>query len=116
MNKKFIIVILYSVVFSSAANAAHIGDRVVTAVRQFTPSYVLVYLDSPINNAPSCSTNSRAIVLDTTGDQDMRNRQFSMLLTSLTLGLKINPNCSQECVHLWTDQYVVKCGDMYLKK
>ena len=107
---------LLLMVFVSTVNAAHTGDRAVISVRQFTPSYILVYLDAPIQSPPSCATNIKAIVLDATGDQDMRNRQFSMLLTSLTTGLKINPNCQVECVNIWTDVYVTKCGDMWLKK
>lgn len=107
---------LLLIVFVSTVNAAHTGDRAVLSLRQYSPSYVLIYLDAPILSPPTCATKLNAIVLDTTGDQNMRNRQFSMLLTSLTTGLKINPNCRVECVNIWTDVYVTKCSDMWLKK
>lgn len=114
LSNMLLMIVLGSCVTS--LQAGHIGDRKVTAVRQFTPSYVLIYVDAPINNAASCATVLDRIVLDTTGDQDFRNRQFSLVLTALTAGLKFNPNCSNECLNIWTDVFVTKCSDVYIRK
>ena len=94
----------------------HIGNREVVSIRMHRSDYVVAYLTTPIDNVPSCATSTTAIVLDMTGDQNWRNRQFSSLLTAVSGGLKINPMCTDQCVNIWADVYLVKCSDMWLIK
>lgn len=107
---------LATLAFTTSLFAGHIGNRKVTQVRQWTTGYILVYVAPAIDNPASCATLTDRIVLDATGDQGLRNRQFSMLLTALTSGLYINPNCSNTCTEIWSDHQVTKCSDMSIKK
>ena len=116
MSLEKLSVILFSLLFSSSILAGHIGNRQVTQVRQWHSGWALIYVTPSIDNAASCATDLTKIVLDTTGDQDLRNRQISFLLTAMTTGLYVNPNCTNECVNIWSDVHVTKCSDMSIRK
>ena len=96
------------------ASAAHIGNTTIKRIRNFTPNYVVVWLNQSINSPPACATVMNKIVV---GDMDTEwgKQKLGMLMTAMAAGYKVNPNCTSTCKSSWDGQLTI-CNEVSVEK
>jgi len=105
---------LLLVTLAENVSAAHIGDVKITRIRNFTPNYVVVWLDRAITNPPGCATVFSKIVVNGM-ETEWGKQRLSMLMTAMAAGYKVNPNCSNYCQSNWDGQLTI-CSEVSISK
>lgn len=108
-------VILASLFFVTSTDvySAHIGAKKIVRIRNVSPTFVVVWLDTDINNAPACATVKRKIVFDGM-DFDWGKAKFSMLMAAYMAGHRIDPNCTNTCRSNYDGQLTI-CREMSIQ-
>jgi hypothetical protein len=96
------------------ASAAHIGNVKIQRIRNWSPSYVVVWLDKSIANPPACATVHSKIVVSGM-DSEWGKQKLSMLMTAMAAGYSVNPNCTTSCWGSWDGQITV-CNEVSIQK
>ena len=114
MHKYVVRISLLVLLIIQTASAAHIGKVEVKRIRNFSPSYVVVWLDREINNPPACATVLNKIVVTGT-DTEWGKQKLSMLMTAMAAGYAVDSNCGNTCKGNWDGQITV-CSEVSIEK
>jgi hypothetical protein len=107
--------VIITIIFGmfDVAIAAHIGNRKVIQIRNYSPSYVRVRLDGQISN-PGCATVLNHIIINGI-DSKWGDQRLSMLITAMAAGYSVNPNCTTQCMDQWDGKLLV-CTEVSIAK
>jgi hypothetical protein len=95
-------------------SAAHIGNAKVTRIRNWSPDYVVVWLDRQIVGPPACATVLNKVVFNGM-NSEWGKQKLGMLMTAMAAGYKVNPNCTTSCLNSW-DGALTVCGEVSIAK